>query len=143
MDKPRSLLFILGSNCCSSKALNRTVPAASDPLHLVRSSAPQELSSQSASHVLAILAFPPWAGADLGTPSLCLTVHMNLTFHCPYQRQQSRSCAGSSDLIAELWVGAAFPAFSLILQLVALLLHRDDASTASGHGLNAHPEYGS
>lgn len=73
--------------------------------------------------MIVILAFPPWDGADLGTISLCLATHMNLTFCCPYQGQQSKSCAGSSDLIAGLWVGPAFPALSLILQLVALLLH--------------------
>lgn len=93
--------------------------------------------------MLVILAFPPRDGADLETISLCLVTHMNLTFRCPYQGQQSKSCAGSSDLITGLWVGPAFPAFSLILQPLALLLQWGGASTASGHGLNAHPGYGS
>lgn len=101
-------------------------------LHLLRSSAPGELSSHRSS-CACHSGLPSLGWGRPGNP-LPVPCSMNWTFHCPYQGQQSRSCAGSSDLIAEQWVGAAFPAFSLISWLLALLLQWDGASTASGHG---------
>lgn len=76
------LLFQQGTELCQLHLTPCTWPGA---LHLGS-------SAHTGHHVLA---FPPWDGADQGTPSLCPAKHMNLTFHCPYQGEQSRAQLGA------------------------------------------------